>query len=90
MLLFFLSYPTADTLVALEHDVCVWGCCEHFLVLWFTILFCVTSISMYVCMYVCEWRVLMAVCWGFPAGFFPYKVFLLFFFLGGCGPPAPK
>ena len=23
--LFSLSYPTADTLVALEHDVCVWG-----------------------------------------------------------------
>ena len=38
---------------------------------------------------VCEWRVLMASVFGFSSRIFPYKVFLLGFFLGGGGPPAP-
>ena len=42
-----------------------------------------------VCMYVCEWRVLIASVLGISSRFFPYKVFLPFFFLGGGGRPAP-
>ena len=34
MQLFSLSYSTADTLVALEHDICVWGGAVN------TLLFC--------------------------------------------------
>ena len=51
MQLFSLSYPTADTLVALEHDVCVGGVLRtlcssvvHRIVLYYQ--------HLYVCMYV--------------------------------------
>ena len=52
------------------------GCCEHFLILLFTVLFVLPAL---VCMCVCEWSVLMASVLGFSSRVFPYKVFLLVF-----------
>ena len=59
-----------------------------------TFLFCCSPycfvLSASVCMYVCEWRVLMASVLGFSSRFFPYKVFLLVFSLGEVGLLPPK
>ena len=63
------------------------GCCEHFVILLFSVLFCITSI----CMYVCEWCVLMATVLVFSSKFFSLKGFPAgFFSLGEVGLLPPK
>ena len=83
---FSFSYPTADTLVALEHHVHE-GCAVNIFQ------FCCPpycfALAVSVRMYVCEWCVLMASVLGFFQQVFSLLRFPAGYFLVGGGPPVP-